>query len=247
MKTLRLTSPPMKGADVKAAQRQLKKIGTWVGKIDGVYGEQTARATAQAKYKIGYSERNINQVYGKDLHAFLTNRRQPTLLMERRAKQRAAKPNTFREKALEIALSYEGVKESPPNSNMTKFSKWYGIIGPWCAMFVTYCFVEAGSKSFKRGSRWAYCPFMVADARAQRNGLTVVPKDKVKAGDIAMFDWQGDGTSDHIGIVVTPPNSKGAFKAVEGNTSPTNFSDGGQVMVRERKTSQVQIFIRVVE
>lgn len=247
MQTLRLTSPYMKGNEVKVAQKALKNIGTWVGKIDGVYGEQTARATAQAKYKIGYADRNINQIYGKDLHAFLTGRRKPTLLMERRAKQRRENPKSFREKALEIALSYEGTKEKPANSNITKFSQWYGIIGPWCAMFVTYCFVEAGSKSFRRGARWAYCPYMVADARAQRNGLTVVPKDKVQPGDIAMFDWQGDGVSDHIGIVINPPNSKGIFKAVEGNTSVSSDSDGGSVMIRERKASQVQVFIRVVE
>lgn len=247
MQTFKLTSPNTKGNNVKAAQRALKELGTWVGKIDGVYGEQTARATAQAKYKIGYAERNINKVYGPDLHAFLTGRKKPTLLMQRRAKQRANKPNTFREKALEIAVSFEGVKEHPANSNITQFSKWYGMIGPWCAMFVTYCFVEAGSKSFKKGERWAYCPYMVSAARAQRNGLTVVPKDKVKPGDIAMFDWQGDGVSDHVGIVVTSPNTKGAFRCVEGNTSLGNNSDGGQVMIRDRKTSQVICFIRVVE
>lgn len=247
MLTLKLTSPPMKGLDVKAAQKALKDAGTWVGKIDSVYGEQTARATAQAKYKIGYAERNINKVYNTDLHAFLTGRRKPTLLMQRRAKQRANKVVSFRQKALDIALSFEGVKEHPANSNITQFSKWYGIIGPWCAMFVTYCFVEAGSKAFKKGERWAYCPYMVSAARAQRNGLTVVPKEKVKPGDIAMFDWQGDGVSDHVGIVVSSPNSKGTFQCVEGNTSTSSNSDGGQVMVRDRKTSQVVCFIRVVE
>jgi cell wall-associated NlpC family hydrolase len=88
---------------------------------------------------------------------------------------------------------------------------------------------------------------MVNDARAQRNGLTVVPKENVQTGDIAMFDWQGDGVSDHVGIVINPPNSKGIFKAVEGNTSTSSDSDGGQVMIRERNTKQVQVFIRVVE
>lgn len=247
MRTLKLTSPPMTGNDVKAAQRALKDAGTWVGKIDGVYGETTARATAQAKYKIGYAEKNINKAYGSELNAYLTNRRQPTLLMKRRATKRKNKPITFRQKALDIALSFEGVKEHPANSNITQFSKWYGIIGPWCAMFVTYCYTEAGSKAFKRGERWAYCPYMVSAARAQRNNLTVVPADRVVPGDIAMFDWQGDGVSDHVGIVVTSPTRKGAFTCVEGNTSTSSNSDGGQVMVRDRKTSQVVCFIRVME
>jgi murein endopeptidase len=88
---------------------------------------------------------------------------------------------------------------------------------------------------------------MVNDARAQRNGLIVVPADRVQPGDIAMFDWQGDGTSDHVGIVETKPNSKGAFKCIEGNTSTSSDSDGGQVMRRDRNKNQVQVFIRVVE
>lgn len=247
MRTLRLTSPYMKGKDVKDAQRALKKFGTWVGPIDGIFGEQTARATAQAKYIIGYREKDCTQMYGGLLHDYLTGKRKPSVLMKRRAEKRKGGTKIMREKALSLALSFEGVKESPPNSNRVMFSNWYGLIGPWCAMFVTYCFVEAGSKAFRKGARWAYCPFMVNDARAQRNGLTVVPTANVQPGDIAMFDWQSDGISDHVGIVITPPNSKGAFKAVEGNTSISSNSDGGQVMIRERKTSQVQVFIRVVE
>lgn len=247
MQTLRLTSPYMRGKDVKTAQRALKKFGAWVGPIDGVYGERTGRAAAQAKYILGYRENDCTQTYGNILHEFLTGKRKPTILMSRRAEKRKGGSKIMREKALGIALSFEGVKESPANSNKVMFSNWYGLVGPWCAMFVTYCFVEAGSKAFKKGARWAYCPFMVSDARAQRNGLTVIPSDNVQPGDIAMFDWQGDGISDHIGIVVSPPTAKGAFVAVEGNTSTSSNSDGGQVMIRDRHVKNVQVFIRVVE
>jgi hypothetical protein len=248
MVTLKLTSPLTKGKLVKEAQRALKEYGVWVGPIDGVFGERTARAAAQAKWMLGYQERHCTQVYGPVLHSYLTGKKKPTLLMKRRAEKRKKSPAVFmRLEATRIAQSFEGMKESPANSNRVLFSSWYGMVGPWCAMFVTYCFVKAGSKAFSQGRRWAYCPYMVNDARAQRNGLTVVPKENVQTGDIAMFDWQGDGVSDHVGIVVTPPNSKGAFKAVEGNTSTSSDSDGGQVMIRDRNTKQVQVFIRVME
>jgi len=248
MKVLKLTSPYMKGKDVKDAQRALQKYGTWVGKIDGVYGPQTAAAAKQAKWMLGYREKNCTQVYNQLLHDYLTRKRKPNRLMLRRINARKVSHKPMREKALAEGIKWLGTKESPANSNKVMFSEWYGLRGPWCAMFVTWCYTQAGSKSFDpKKARWAYCPFMVNDARAQRNGLMVVPTDKVQPGDIAMFDWGGDGVSDHVGIVETKPNSKGAFKCIEGNTSTSSNSDGGEVMRRDRTVKQVIVFIRVYE
>ena len=247
MRTLRLTSPPMKGKDVKEAQKALKNYGAWTGKIDGVYGEMSARATSQAKYLLGYAERNINQTYGEALHKYLTGQAKPNILMQQRAKKRKEKKD-LGEAALGIALKYEGVKENPPNSNRVMFSEWYGMIGPWCAMYVTYCFTKAGAKHFdKSKARWAYCPFILADARAQRHGLTIVPQDKVRPGDIVLFDWGGDGIPDHIGIMMSTVNKAGGFTSIEGNTSLTDNSNGGEVMIRGRSTKSVRAFIRVWE
>lgn len=245
MRVLSLTSPRMKGNDVKNAQRRLREYGAWTGKIDGVFGEQTARACSQAKWTLGYREKNIRPTYGTSLDEYLSGKRKPNRWMLRRAKAR--KPKNLGAAALVVAKSYIGTKESPPDSNRTMFSNWYGIIGPWCLMFVTYCFNNVGAKHFKPGVRWAYCPYMVNDARAQRYGLTVVPKDKVQPGDIVLFDWKNDGISDHVGIVETKPNRYGDFKSVEGNTSMGNDSDGGAVMLRQRNTKQVICFVRVWE
>ena len=41
MRVLRLTSPNMKGQDVKAAQKAIKTFCHYPIKVDGVYGEQT--------------------------------------------------------------------------------------------------------------------------------------------------------------------------------------------------------------
>ena len=126
------------------------------------------------------------------------------------------------------------------------FSEWYGMTGPWCAMFVTYCFVAAKSKSFIKGSKYAYCPYVLADAKASRNGLRIVPKTEVRTGDIVLFDWNKDGVADHIGIVVKPPAKKKAtFTTIEGNTSGSNPSDGGMVATMSRVTSDVIAFVRV--
>ena len=245
MKTLVLTSPNMKGVDVSKAQTILKNLGYYNGRIDGIYGPQSAAATKAAKWDIGYAKKNVNSSFGGVLLNFLIDLKKPTLLMRRRASIRHNK-KTNGNAALVEASKYIGMSEKPPGSNKVMFSEWYGMNGPWCLMFVTYCFVKAGSKSFIKGRKYAYCPYLLADARAGRNGLRVVPKSAVRSGDIVLFDWNKDGTADHVGIVDKPPVKKNTrFTSVEGNTSGTNPSDGGMVAKMSRSTGSVIAFVRV--
>jgi len=245
MSTLFLTSPNVKGAEVTAAQSLLKDLGYYNGKMDAVYGEQTAAATKAAKWDLGYAQKNINSTFDQTLVMFLLGNKKPTLLMKRRAGIRHNK-QTVGDVALAEAAKYIGMSEQPPGSNKVMFSEWYGMNGPWCLMFVTYCFVKAGSKSFIKGSKYAYCPYLLTDARASRNGLRVIPKTDARTGDIVLFDWNRDGTADHVGIVAKPPAKKKAtFTTIEGNTSGTNPSDGGMVATMSRVTSDVIAFVRV--
>lgn len=245
MRTLILTSPMMRGADVTRAQQILKAKGYFVGEIDGIFGEITGRACSEAKYQLGYAAKNIKPSYGKTLEDFLTGKKRPTPVMRVRASQRNKKKPLGKE-AIRIARQYVGTKEDPPGSNRVMFSEWYGMIGPWCAMFVTYCFVKAGSKAFERGSRWAYCPYMLQDARQNRNGLTLVPRDQEQPGDIVLYSWKQNGVANHVGILLTVPNLNGGFTAIEGNTAVGADSDGGEVMIRQRSMSSVIGIVRPV-
>jgi hypothetical protein len=149
-------------------------------------------------------------------------------------------------KRLQKATTQIGVKESPDNSNQCKFTEWYGMIGPWCAMFVTWSDQLSGSptSSFKKGSRYAYVPFIVTDARLGANGLALTSSPK--PGDLVCYDWGWDGEFDHIGIFES--GSPSSFKAIEGNTSNSNNSNGGEVMRRTRSKSEADIlFVRVRE
>jgi hypothetical protein len=234
----------MRGDDVRLAQRTLQNNGYWVGTIDGVFGEITGRAAEQAKYDLGYRLRSVLPTYGQALHNFLTGRKKPSLLMRRRANARKSKQNLGK-RAADIARSYVGVKENPPNTNRVLFSQWYGMVGPWCLMFVTYCFVKSGSTAFKRGSKWAYCPFMLNDARAGR-GLTIVPANQATKGDIVLYSWRQNGVADHVGIVLTPVDKNGNFQNCEGNTSISSDDNGGSVMIRTRNTRSVIAFCRAL-
>jgi CHAP domain-containing protein len=156
--------------------------------------------------------------------------------------------DTLRQRALEKATSQLGYTESPAGSNNNKFGSWYGMNGvPWCAIFVSWCFEQAGgSPSFKAGSMYSYCPYVVSDARANRNGLQSV--DDPIPGDAVCYDWAFDTIYDHIGIFERWTSGTSQFNAIEGNTSVDNNSNGGEVMRRSRSRSgQGTVFIRVAE
>ena len=244
MKTLTLTTPLTHGPAVDRAQRILTNRGYFVGSIDGVFGEITGRACVDAKYALGYAAKNVKPSYGADLEAFLCGKK-PTPAMRIRASQRKKKI-TLGNAALKVAREYIGVKENPPGSNKVSFSEWYGIVGPWCAMFVTFCMVQAGSKTFSKGTRYAYCPYILTDAK-QNRGMTVVQPDDARSGDIVLYSWNHDGVANHVGLVATPPNGGISFLAVEGNTGVGADSDGGEVMIRQRHIKDVIAFVRVVK
>jgi hypothetical protein len=148
---------------------------------------------------------------------------------------------------LSKAIPEIGEREHPPNSNQCKYTDWYNMIGPWCAMFVTWC-DQLGANptnSFVKGSKYAYVPYMVSDARMGYNGFSITSDPQ--PGDLACFDWDWNGEFDHVGIF-EKWTSKPSFQCIEGNTSTSNNSNGGEVMRRTRnKNSQDTVFIRVKE
>ena len=93
---------------------------------------------------------------------------------------------------------------------------WYGFTGrvEWCACFVSWCANESGLIEEGLVPKFSYCPTGVQwfkDAgRWKDRGYVPQP------GDIIFFDWQGDGVSDHVGIVESSDGS--AVYTIEGNS-----------------------------
>lgn len=117
----------------------------------------------------------------------------------------------------------------------TKYGRWYeanvdrcntnydyGSSGvPYCAMFASWCLWMAGIVA--AGFPTAYCP-------AAHNHQTLKARD-LRAGDLVLFDWELDGTDDHVGIVTG--NTGSAITTIEGNTN------NGQVARRTRQYSTI--------
>ena len=144
-------------------------------------------------------------------------------------------------KIIEIAKQEIGQTESPPDSNKTKYGIWASLNGlPWCGLFVSYCYAKAEQPLPRIGFRFpgfAGCQTAVAYFRKNQK-VTTLPIP----GDIVFFDWNGDGRFDHTGIFVRKFDDIW-FETIEGNTSLKNQSNGGQVMLRQRKFSPNTIFV----
>ena len=143
---------------------------------------------------------------------------------------------TKAQKVIDIAFAEAkaDVKEIPANSNKTKYGEWFGLNGEaWCGIFVSWCYAQAGVPLGKIGYIKGYAGCQTAVLHFQKTGeVTKNPQ----VGDIVFFDWNGDKRYDHTAIFNGwVKDKKGQeFYTVEGNTSLTNQSNGGQVMVRQR-------------
>jgi len=137
--------------------------------------------------------------------------------------------------ALAVARSQKGVKESPPQSNNVLFSRWYKLRGPWCAMYLSWVLDQVGNRS---GYRFASTAASVAWAR--RAGKLRPVKD-ARPGDIVVRLYTP--STGHTGMVAAVEGR--TTVTLEGNTSPSNSRDGGEVMERRRSTGWWQYCIGI--
>lgn len=143
---------------------------------------------------------------------------------------------TTAQDVLSVASRQIGNREHPPGSNRSKYGTWYGMDGnPWCAMFVSYCFHQAGMPlPIKTKKGFAYCPDGVNWFKKSGRWSPSNPAP----GDVIFFSWKQDDVADHVGIVKSVlPN--GQVESIEGNTSTVSNDNGGQVMVRQRGASLI--------
>lgn len=135
---------------------------------------------------------------------------------------------------LEIAKGELGYKESPANSNNTKYGVYMGLNGyPWCMSFIQWVFGRAGASTAL--PMWTgSCGSLMNAAKNRDMWVT----GNYQPGDVLIYDFPGNSVkTDHCGILETVKS--GYVVAIEGNTGAGNDANGGQVMRRTRKASLV--------
>lgn len=141
------------------------------------------------------------------------------------------------DKVIQIAENEVGYLEKQTNSSLydktanagsNNYTKYWSEIKtdyqgqPWCACFITWCFVKAFGKEkaekLLRHYPYVYCPTMSGLFKLNANP---------KRGDIVIF--KHNGTFTHTGIVIGVNGDY--FTTIEGNTSggSTIIANGGGV------------------
>ena len=119
--------------------------------------------------------------------------------------------------------------ERPGNQNIVDIAKsqvgnvggqpywsWYGFDYrvEWCACFVSWCADQCGYIESGIIQKFAGC--VDGSNWFKGNGQWQDRNYEPQAGDIIFFDWEGDGETDHVGIVEKCEN--GVVYTVEGNS-----------------------------
>jgi len=101
------------------------------------------------------------------------------------------------------------------------------LIPVWNGVPVSSVGVPSNADILKRAS------FRNSPAWFQQHGQWQDGSYTPKAGDIIFFDWEGDGTTDHVGIVEKVEND--TVYTIEGNSGDAckqrNYPDGSSVII----------------
>lgn len=122
----------------------------------------------------------------------------------------------------ESTRNYEVMEDGETIKGYTRYGDWYGMpYGDWCAMFVSFCLNYADIPRDAIPYE-ASCPDWIEalqdtdyDLYRPAGEYTPVP------GDLIYFDWDGNGISDHVGIVAeiipATETEPARVKTIEGN------------------------------
>ena len=94
------------------------------------------------------------------------------------------------------------------------FWSWYGFNSrvEWCACFVSWCYNQAG----KSEPRFAGCQSQGVPWFQSRGQWGARGYENIAPGDAIFFDWDLDGSADHVGLVIGTDGQR--VYTVEGNS-----------------------------
>ena len=137
----------------------------------------------------------------------------------------AASEGQIRDKIISVASAEVGYTGT---STYSKYGDWYGYQGGWCTTFVLWCYnqtdISLGTSLYGNViPSGGNCNSMISWYENKGRYHKRSDGYKPKAGDLVFFDWSGNGSSQHVGIVDYISGS--TVYTIEGNCS-------GQVKAR---------------
>lgn len=144
-------------------------------------------------------------------------------------------------KALEIALSQEGVREATGHNDGAPVEKYLKGVGlgkgySWCMAFVYWCATQAAILLEEEN------PLLkTGGVLAQWNKRKNLRVEAPEPGDVFIIDY-GKGKG-HTGFVVSVGDK--VINTIEGNTNDKNSREGDGVYRRTRSMSSIKGYLRI--
>jgi CHAP domain len=138
---------------------------------------------------------------------------------------------------LKTARAQVGYREK--SGNRSKFGDWYGADGqPWCAMFVSWVFAQAGQPLPDAQSANGFAQVRTGWAYAKKHDRITW---KPQPGDIFLI--RSSGQKGHTGLVVSVDYDKRGnatvIHTIEGNTNAAGSREGTSVLEKTRSVASI--------
>jgi cell wall-associated NlpC family hydrolase len=198
------------GSAVVKLQNLLKAAGCNPGGVDGKFGPGTQSAVMSFQASRGLT---VDGVVGQQTWHALESGAKPV-------DNAPPASGDLRQRIVSMAESQIGTLENGDSNSgpCIKYPNYFGRGAEWwCADFASWVYTHAGDKFND-----PYCPSIVNHLKAEGKWKG---RANPQPGDMVLFDWNGDGVSDHVGIVKRV-NGDGSVQTIEGNTTNGNGVSG---------------------
>lgn len=187
------------------------------------YTETKAEMTESAKQAVSKSQEYVNEV-----QTAINN-------YDNKQNERNYAVNDL-QAAVEWARKYDDYSQEQIKAIFEELGYQFDY-NAWCADFVRMALGEAiGDENlpewYQNCSNKAYCPTIQQYGEGHQ-----VSAEEAQAGDIVLYDWDGDGSADHVGLFVDNGDGSTTITAIEGNTS----GEGGGSCVEEKARDRSSI------
>ncbi len=232
---------------LKQAESDLDKLETEKADIEKIISENASQETKDAMKEFNDARDNVSEVKEKELATAKSNLsiKQNELdeinkqINEKKAEQ-TKKENAVTsgmQAAVDWARKYDDMSQAQMQQVFAQLGYRFDQ-GAWCADFVRMALGEGvGDENlpdwYKAVDNKAYCPSIASAGNGHQ-----VSAEEAETGDIVLYDWNSDGTPDHVGLFVDNGDGSTTITAIEGNTS----GSGGRSCVEEKARSRGNIY-----
>lgn len=204
------------GTAVKAAQCLLNKQAKAGLDVDGKFGTATDKAVRNFQSAGGLK---VDGVVGPDTWKALKSGGGTT-----------PDPGDAGKAIVDKAESQIGITEGP-SADKYFYGNWSNLTSSgdsWCAGFVSW--VTESQLHLQPHNEVGVPKYLEHAEAGEDMSITTKPQQ----GDLVTYDWDSNGSWDHIGIYKSA-GSNGHFNTIEGNTSGPKAGD--QVAAKDRRTN----------